>query len=979
MSGERDKGLEPPATQLDTETEGGRTLLREPNLAATLPHLGPHNAPGAGQGATAGGRFQVVRFHARGGLGEVFVARDQELNRDVALKQIKDEFAYSASYRARFLVEAEVTGALEHPGIVPVYGLGQDADGRPFYAMRFIQGDTLKDATDRFHQAQFPDPGAQELELRKLLRRFLDVCNTIAYAHSRGVLHRDLKPNNVMLGPYGETLVVDWGLAKVVGSPEAEPAPAPDSALPVKLSSGSDVVATEMGDRIGTPAYMSPEQAEGRLDRLGPASDVYSLGATLYSLLTGRGPFEDRKILPALLEAVRRGDFPRPRALAPHIPPALEAICLKAMAVRPEDRYVTPRALAEDLDRWLADEPVSAWREPWSDRARRWLKRHRTGVTGLVIASVLAAAGLGAVTVQRELSHRQLQAANRRVEEALKRAEGRVDLALRAIGNFQRAVEDNLDVKDRPELKPLRKALLQTPMEFYRQLRKDLQSSRETRPESLEQLADAAYQFAAITNEIDSQSRAIEGYREAIAALGPLAAAHGSHDRVRRDLADSFRGLGYLLAATGQPDEALRTCRHALEIQEALVATHPRDDELRSGLAACYNDLAHVLSSQGKHDEARQSYLRALEIREALLAARPEDRRRRKALGLLLSNLGTHDWETRRYGPSIDAYQRALTYITDEDDRYAIYFGLAKSYDAIDRLNLTETYHRKALEVAERLARAHPTVTEYQSDLARSHNHLGSALRQDGKLSEAEAAFRTSVKILEDLIREHPDLVDLRLYQGAALRNVGFVVEQQHGAARALADFDRAIAAYEEVIARRGTGTQKATEFLAYTLRDRGFAYDALERPDEALADFDRALRIDPGLFGVYGRRGRIREARGDYAAALADYDTAIRVAPRRAFTHAQRAWLLATCPEAKYRNGAEAVASARRACELTEWKDADTLDTLAAASAESGDFDAAVRWETRAIELTPQNPDQAPLRARLDLYRQKRPYRDQR
>jgi serine/threonine-protein kinase len=245
-----------------------------------------------GAPTSAGGRFQVLRLHAEGGLGEVYVARDEEVHREVALKQIKDEHASDPQSRARFLVEAEITGGLEHPGIVPVYGLGTYDDGRPFYAMRFIRGDSLKGAIARFHsdEATQKDPGRRTLALQKLLRRFLDVCNAISYAHSRGVLHRDLKPGNIMLGDYGETLVVDWGLAKAVGRHLEPAAPTgPDRTL--RLESGSDVQPTVVGSRLGTPGYMPPEQAAGRLDELGAPSDVYSLGATLYVFLTGQAPF----------------------------------------------------------------------------------------------------------------------------------------------------------------------------------------------------------------------------------------------------------------------------------------------------------------------------------------------------------------------------------------------------------------------------------------------------------------------------------------------------------------------------------------------------------------------------------------------------------------------------------------------------------------------------------------------------------------
>src|SRR5205814_1937625 len=181
--------------------------------------------------------------------------------------------------RQRFLLEAEITGGLEHPGIVPVYGLGSYGDGRPYYAMRFIKGDSLKDAIARFHaeEALKKDPGRRSLALRKLLRRFVDICNAIDYAHSRGVLHRDIKPGNVIVGRHGETLVVDWGLAKAVG--RADPDPSADE-RPLVPSSASGSAGTLPGSALGTPAYMSPEQARGDLAALGPQSDVYSLGAT---------------------------------------------------------------------------------------------------------------------------------------------------------------------------------------------------------------------------------------------------------------------------------------------------------------------------------------------------------------------------------------------------------------------------------------------------------------------------------------------------------------------------------------------------------------------------------------------------------------------------------------------------------------------------------------------------------------------------
>lgn len=330
---------------------------------------------------TAEQRYQKSTPHAEGGLGQVWLATDSELRRKVALKEIQPEHADDPACRLRFINEAEITGALEHPGIVPIYGLGRHADGRPYYVMKFIEGDTLKQAIDDLHRdatdLRYRD-APWKVRFRRILDRLLDVCNTLEYAHSRSVVHRDIKPSNIMLGAFGETLVVDWGLAKTISNePKIE---APDG---VRLSGDDNPELTMLGTAVGTPAYMSPEQeAGGSKHSVTHKSDIFSLGATLFHLLAGMPP----------KKMGDKEDYARPqspRELLSDIPAALAAICVRAMSPEPDDRYSSARAMANDLENWLSDQPVNAHEETFTERCGRWVRGHPTAVVSSAVGGVL--------------------------------------------------------------------------------------------------------------------------------------------------------------------------------------------------------------------------------------------------------------------------------------------------------------------------------------------------------------------------------------------------------------------------------------------------------------------------------------------------------------------------------------------------------------------------------------------------------------
>jgi len=292
-----------------------------------------------------GPRYTRTLLHASGGMGSVWLARDTDIGRNVALKELRAEVA-GGTVPVRFLREARITGQLEHPGVVPVYEIGSDpVTGQPFYTMRFVRGRTLSEAAQAFHEhrrAGHDDP----LEFVSLLGAFVSVCHTIAFAHSHNVIHRDLKGENIVLGDYGEVIVLDWGLAKRLDQPGEED-------VPTTLMSETEVAPgqTMMGQVMGTPAYMSPEQALGRLDLIGPPTDIFGIGAIFYEILTGRAPFSGGGTV-QVLRLARQATIAPPREFWPEVPPALEAMCLKALSRKPADRYASATEFARLVQGW---------------------------------------------------------------------------------------------------------------------------------------------------------------------------------------------------------------------------------------------------------------------------------------------------------------------------------------------------------------------------------------------------------------------------------------------------------------------------------------------------------------------------------------------------------------------------------------------------------------------------------------------------
>ncbi|MBN2474695.1 MAG: tetratricopeptide repeat protein [Pirellulales bacterium] len=847
-----------------------RTPAAKPSESADLP----------------GGRFRILRLHGLGGVGRLSVARDEELRRDVALKELQQRYADEPDSRSYLLFEAEVTGSLEHPAIVPIYGLGRYSNGRPFYAMRFIGGESLQEAIWRLHHADVADRSRAdwELQFRRLLDHFLMACNAAEYAHGRGVVHRDLNPGNIMLGELGETYVVNWGSAKIETTPEA-PLPNVEAPQIPPVSPSDDSAVSRAGSTPATTPYTSPEQAAGRLEEVGPAGDVYSLGATLYCLLTGRAPCDDE---PAddLPDRIQRGEFPPPRRVKPAVARALEAICLKSMSTKSRDRYASAGALAEDVRRWVADQAITARREgPW-ERISRWSRRHVAATQAAAAALLLLLIILVVVALAASAARRRDQAASRNTLARFQEVRAAADGWLTGVGEsmeyypgadtlhrrlLREAAEGYEQFARQPTDDPGLEAergrayvrlgetrrLLGEPIESeaaYRQAMSIFTALGQSHPRDRDlqlESADTRLKLAGLLAEIGQRSEADEVYRAAVVRLRRLAQDEPDDLRVQQTLASGLTDRASLLRELGRRQEAEEHLKLSIAHFEELLKSSPGKPEYMAGLAKARGILGHALVDGERVEDALVSLDNAIGGLDTLVDAerrRPEYLASRALLQAYLAGVLQDSGQYARgldaYGKAVDDYRSLAGTLPDlkaaREGLATAQTNLARLLQRLGRSAEAESHLNEALPVLERLAAEDAGNTRYLREQAACCDVLGLVLRDLSRDPEAKAACESAVEQYSQLATEAPEDPRYRECSAVSRGHLAQVLHELGDDQVAEEHYRGAIADLDELV-QQHAATHRYHDELASICNQLGLLFWDAGKPDEGKEGFYRA------------------------------------------------------------------------------------------------------------------------------------------
>ena len=943
-------------------------------------------------------RYSLTRVHGQGGLGQVWLAVDRQLNRQVALKRmLPDRLADPQSMR-RLVKEAQITGQLEHPNIVPVYELSEGMN-EVFYTMRFLRGKTLKQAIVKYHKRR-QEGAVDAMDLKHLLQAFVGICNAMAFAGSKGIVHRDLKPDNVMLGSFGEVIVLDWGLAKKVGEPEET-----GSSPAIAITGHADLSKTMDGQILGTLGYLSPEQASGNLQLIDARTDVYGLGAILFAILTGRAPHRrdgtgSRQGTREVLKTITQGAPPEPKEVEATTPGGLNAICRKALARSQEDRYQSAAELAEDVSRWIADEPVSAYAEPLGVRIARWTRRHRTWTQAVAVA-LLVVTGISIVaTLVVNDARRRAEQAWQDEQSALA-AERQALMKERTARKAEEAAKADATRRFHDAQETVHRSLT-----GVSQVLLHFPGVQQLRSELLSQAAQDLTQFASEDSQ-DLQLQ-IEAGR-AMVRLGEVrgllyqwdpareqylrAEEHftGLQDRapgdlsVAKELAACRKQLAFSLSTLGRTEEATAMYADVVSALCELAGTFPDAMDVRLEYAAALFDYGQHQTHTGLTRDAAETLGQAETAFRGLVEqeSRTEHHRGLAATHRLqaqvLQNLGQNDEAVEQLQQALAGFQTLQTIEPSQPDHLEevadCLTTLANTLLTMGREQDSLALYRSAISDYNLLLKARPDVPLYRESLALLRRNVAQQLSRNGRSREAYDGALEALSEFDRLVRESPNIPRYHVGEAASSLTFGQILRDLNEDALARAAFDKSIQKYSELVEGMPEASQLKTS-LAIGHTSLGRLLEKLGQGEAAKQEFQESVTIleaqaqqtgdDPyvrdALAWGLSRLGDVLHDLGQSEEAEVAYEKCLTI--RESLTrlpahHYNLAWFLTHCNNHERRDPARAASIALQL--LKELPDnAKYQNLLGIAHFRAEKWDSAIAALQKAAELRDGNPTDA-------------------
>jgi serine/threonine-protein kinase len=870
--------------------------------------------------------YQVLGELGRGGMGVVYKARQIQLKRLVALKMLLYGAQAAPEDMVRFRIEAEAVARLEHPNIVRIHDRGEH-EGRHFFAMEYVEGGSLDKKLDGR-----PLPASSAAQLLVQLARAID------YAHRQGIVHRDLKPANVLLAPKSETRNPKSETSDVAPVSDVEfrildfVPKITDFGLAKRLH-GDSVTPTPIGALLGTPSYMSPEQAAGNAPAVGPAADVYALGAILYDALTGRPPFRSASLSDTLQQVLTEEPVP-PRSLQSKVPRDLETICLKCLEKEAGKRYPSAGELADDVERFLEGKPIHARPTGALERAKKWARRRPAAAALLTvcIAAVLLLSGGGWWTALA------VRAAAEREKQQRERAEHSFHQAIEAVDQMLTEV-GAVDLVDVPLMVPKRERLLRKALVFFNDFLAERGDDPTVRfeaarahgrcgdilalqgnsteaethyreaielleavpadPDQRRELARNCNNLGSLLKKLNRFAEAESVYRRALNLRGDLAEEFGDRPEYAEERASTRYLLGALLAVQPNRQNEARECyKEALETQQRLAAKYPDELEYQRDAARTLNNLGILQRDAGQRGAAKETFALALRYQEKLVKQASDVPHYRRELARTLINRGILLLADRDFTPAEQSFEHARRRLQDLVRDYGTVpeykHELAGALYYAGRLYRNTRQQQKAesaLRDAERLCRELPkNEPKYRQQRALVFGELGRLLSDTARSREAESAYRKRTAILRELVSEFPRVHEYHSDLANALENLGWLLVLRG----CLNDSGTVV---ELILNGFGRNPWNPPAFVAALAEGRQCLEEAVRQQQIAVAQLDkRNSRYKGYLHNHYALLAETYLRLGEHAHAASTAEALTRLLPDRSEEYYGAAAIVTRC-----------------------------------------------------------------------------------